>query len=191
MNIGPHLEMHQVYGKIDIQTQNANLDIEQGKAQQSIKQQSAEMKINRQPARLTIDQTEAWNNLGLKSAFTAIQENAQKGKQAVLDGIARRAEQGDELMHIERGGNPIADQARLNSQYHETFDTGHTPPFKAVKIDGVPGSLQIDWQTHKPEISAEVNAPQFTYTPGNVQVTMAQYPSLTIEPVGLLIDQKG
>ncbi|MTT31561.1 hypothetical protein GMB86_05970 [Terrilactibacillus sp. BCM23-1] len=191
MKTTPRLEMHQVYGRIGIRRHDATLEIEQKKAVQSIQQPKAVMNIQREPARVLIDQTEAWHNLDLKSARVRITEAAQAGRQAIFEGIARRASEGDELMHIERGGNPIAEQAIRHGTQDHHYDTGHVPSSEAVKISGDAGKLKIDWKTHAPKIDVELNPPRFTSEPGLVQIFMEQYPSLSFEAKGLYVDEKG
>ncbi len=43
------------------------------------------------PGQLTIDQSEAWAQMDIKPISQRTAENAQKGKQKVLEGMARRA----------------------------------------------------------------------------------------------------
>lgn len=192
----PHLEMHQVYGKIAINQQNAKQDIRQPKAEQTIRQPQAEMKVERRPASVSIDQTEAWHNLDLKSAFTRIADATQTAKQDLLEGIARHAQQGDELLHLERhhGSNLIAEQAGENAALAVVgthYDTGSTPAYQSVKYNVDPGALNISWESHAPDIEVTTHAPEVAYVPGGVNVSMQQYPSLTIEAVGIFVDEKG
>jgi hypothetical protein len=186
----PHLEMHSVFGRIGMTTRNAQLEIQTAKADLTIEQPKAEMQIERTPAKIHIDQKEAWNNLNLKSAFVRIREAAEAGRQAVIEGIARRVDEGNELMAIEEGGNPIVEQARRDSLITMSYDTGHTPPFLAVKISVDPAQLHIDWQTHAPIIQSTPHAPEITYHPGQVNIYMEQYPSLTIQAVGGQVDRR-
>ncbi|RYM05903.1 hypothetical protein EWH99_04570 [Sporolactobacillus sp. THM7-7] len=195
-NIYPHLEMYQAFGRISINTQNARLEIRQPKTDQYIQQPKADMRIDREPSRVTIDQTEAWHNLDLKSAMTRIEEVAAAGRQAVLDGIARRAREARELLHIERnkGKNLIALQAAENAPMAvigTRYDTGHVPPFQSVRVHGSPGTLHVRWQTHPPVIQSEPNPPEYTYHPGGVEISVQQYSSLDIRAVGLFVDEKG
>ncbi|MCO7176436.1 DUF6470 family protein [Sporolactobacillus kofuensis] len=192
----PHLEMHQTFGKIAISTQNAVQTISQPKADQSIEQPKATMSIERTPAQVKIDQSAGWHNMDLKSVFVRIRDAAQAGKQAVLDGIVRHAQEGDELLHIEKnkGRNLFAKQAAESVEravIGTHYDTGSTPASQAVSYDVTPAQLQVDWQTHAPVIQAKVNAPQLTYQPGQVTISMQQYPSLAIQAVGMFVDEKG
>jgi len=169
----------------------AQLDIQSPKADLSIEQPKAELQIERTPSQISIDQTQAWNNLNLKSAFVRISDAADAGRQAVLEGIARRASEGDELMQIEnKGSNPIANQAAQDSEVQISYDTGSVPPFEAVKISGRPGQLNINWQTHQPVIQTTSHSPEMTFHPGQLNIYMDQYPSLSIDVVGGQVDTR-
>lgn len=191
MNI-PHLRMDATYGKIGIESRDARLAIHQQRAQQSIRQPKAELTIRTVPGRMNIDQSQAFAEAGLKSVFQLIDEFADRGRQAVLEGVGRRSEQGDQLMKIENKGNPIAEQARVNHAGPPVqFNIGWMPksPF-SVKFDYRPAELHISWDTHQPEIETIPRLPEYTYTPGDVRVYMRQWPSLKIDVVGANIDQQ-
>ncbi|WP_139822721.1 DUF6470 family protein [Tuberibacillus sp. Marseille-P3662] len=177
----PHLVMHSTQGKIGLRSTTPQVQMHQQKADVSIKQQPANMSVKRRPAKVTIDQTQAWHNLNLKSAMVRIKDAADQGKQAVLEGIRRRAGQGDQLMRIETPGNPIVSQAVENAFRQGHYDTGSVPPSQAVKLHTRPSSLDIRWQTHQPEIRVNINQPQFSFQRGRVNVYMRQYPELDIQ----------
>lgn len=180
----PQLIIHTTPGHLGMRSKSAQLDIHSSEADLSIQQPKARLNIERTPSKLSIDQTQAWNNLNLKSVFVRIRDAADAGHQAVMEGIARRVRQGEELMKIQNKGNPIASQARENSQIKGGYDTGHVPPFEAVKIHYQPSQLNIQWQTHNPKIEAKQNPPQINYHPGNLDIYMQQYPSLSIQFAG-------
>ena len=180
----PSLLIHSTMGKIHVQSTPPGLEIQQHPADQTIEQPKAELTISKTSSQLLIDQKEAWNNLDLKSAFVRIREAAENGHQAVLAGIARRAEEGDDLLHIERGGNVIKDHAIRNAHRDYTYDTGHTPPFLAVKESYTPSRLKIDWQTKKPIVDVKSHAPTFHPERGHVDITMEHYPSVTLSVAG-------
>ena len=52
--------------------------------------------------------------MDLKNLSQRVDEFAQLGYQDWLEGLARRARQGQELRHIEKGGNVLAAQAKEN-----------------------------------------------------------------------------
>ena len=104
----PQIRMQSNLAKIEISTTPSQQYIEQPKAQLSLQQPKADMTIQTTPGQLNIDQTRAWESMDIKHIFRRIEENAQKGMNDALNGVARRASEGDELMRIENGGSPIS-----------------------------------------------------------------------------------
>lgn len=175
----PQIRLQSTSAKIEITIQKDNMFIEQPHADVNIQQPNAEMQIDRVPSKLTIDQTKARAEVGIKSAAQTIADAAQQGQQDVLQGIARRVHEGDELMKIENHGNAIADIAKNTPPIpqHE-FELGFVPSIGSVKIDYDPGSLTINWKINKPIIDIKANKPIINYTPGSVSVGMQTYQSL-------------
>jgi Family of unknown function (DUF6470) len=187
----PQLRMESTFGQIALTTKNPIQEIEQRPAEITITQQKAEMNIQRTPGKLTIDQTQAWEDMDLKHIFRRIEEAAQNGYQDCLAGMTRRSQEGDDLMRIENGGNPIAEHAKINSESPIfEFNIGFIPSHFSVKTNYQPGTLNIDWKTDKPEIDVKINKPRHDYTPGVIRGEMKQWPSLKIEVIGLDIDEK-
>jgi hypothetical protein len=181
----PQIHMQSTFGQIEINTQRAQLQIEQPPATLSIEQPPAQMEVERIPPRLTIDQTRARADVEIKSAPQTIEDTAQQAREDVLEGIARRSQEGDAMMNIENGGNAIAEIAKQHKVLPEhQFAIGWIPSPGSVKIDYDPGSLEINWKVNKPIIDSKVNQPIIQYTAGKVDIGMKQYPSLKIDVVG-------
>ncbi|HET7522321.1 MAG TPA: DUF6470 family protein [Bacillales bacterium] len=188
----PRLRMDATYGKIGLRTQDAKLAIHQQKAKLTIRQPEAKLTIRTTPGKLNIDQSRAFAEAGLKSIFQLIDEFADSGHRKALEGIARRARQGDRLMQIENGGHAIAELGRINSSDPPLrFNIGWMPnsPF-SVKFHYRPANVHIQWETHHPQIKAVPRPPQYAYTPGEVKGYMRQWPSLEIDVVGTKVDQQ-
>ncbi|MFC0187354.1 DUF6470 family protein [Fictibacillus aquaticus] len=185
------LKIQSTPGLIELSREKPVQEIHQPAAEMTIIQKPAELTMERTPGKLSIDQTKAREDMDLKSVFKRTEEAAQNGYNDWLAGMARLSQQGDELMRIENGGNPLAFQVAENSaspQYD--FNIGFIPSHFSVKINYQPSILQINWKTNLPEINITANEPEHTYTPGSVSVSMKQWPSLTIEVLGLEIDEK-
>jgi Family of unknown function (DUF6470) len=187
----PQLRMESTFGRIGLTIQNAYQTIEQPKAELSIRQPIAELNMETTDGKLTIDQTQAWEDMDLKHIFRRIEEYAQNGYQDWLSGMARVSQEGDDLMKIEAGGNPIPKHAKINSESQMyDFNIGFVPSHFSVKTNYQPGDLNIDWRTNKPEIDVKVKNPLIEYTPGKIHGEMKQWPSLTIDFIGLEVDEK-
>lgn len=187
----PQLRMESTKGQIGITTTQPVQEFEQQPADLEIQQPKADLSIETTPGTLTIAQSQAWADMDLKPISKRIEEFAQRGYSDWLDGLSRMAEQGDELMRIENGGQPIADQAKENGEDPMLeFNIGFVPSPFSVKTNYEPPKVNIDWQVNRPIIESRINKPIHGYKPGKVQIDMKQWPSLIIDVTGQEIDQK-
>lgn len=177
--------------QIQIQTTDAKLalniskpiqQIEQPRAKQYIEQPAATLEMHSTPSKLLIDSSQAYRDLGFLTAKESVDYNAQKGKEDVMEGIARRASEGDQMMNISKDSenaiqNIAASIALLPpSQMAITWK----PSVGAVKIYYEAGSLDINIQQHKPKIDVQIGKVVHDYTPARVEGVMEQYPSVQI-----------
>ena len=184
----PQIRMESNFIRLGLNIQKPVQEIQQPKAIQTIQQPKAKLEIETTPGKLTIDQTKAREDVDLKSARRRIEEAAQSGYQDWLNGLERRASQGRELMEIENGGNPLAYQAKLNSEGPEKqFNIGWVPSHFSVKINYEPAKLYIEAQPQKPRIDVEIQKPIHNYTPGKVTTEILEKNSLKIDFVDLTI----
>ncbi len=178
----PQIRLESTNAQIGIKTINAVNNISQPKADLSIEQPKADMKINTTPSKLTIDQTQAREDVDLKSIFRRTEEFAQMGYQDLLAGIARRTQQGAELMKIENRSNPISSQAKQNSvKPWKEFGLGFIPSAGSVKIQYDPAKVDIEIEPNKPIINVKVNKPIYEYEPGKVDIYLERRNDLKID----------
>lgn len=177
----PQIRLESTSALIGLQTKNAVNHIEQPKADLSIEQPKAELTIQTTRSKLTIDQTQARADVDLKSVFRRTEESAQRGYQDLLEGIARRAQQGNELMKIENKGNPIANQAKENGHKPmKEFGLVFIPSAGSVKIHYEPAQVKVNFKQQKPKIDVTVNKPIYNYEPGKVDVYLERKNDLKI-----------
>ena len=178
----PQIRMQSTFIQTSIQIEDPVQRIEQPKAIQSIEQPKAIVNMKSAPGQLTIDQSEAWAQMDIKPISQRTAEFAQEGKQKALEGLARRARQGDDLMHIERGGNPITAHVKENSaRPPKQFNVGWIPSPFSVKMHYERAKMQFDVQTQKPIIDVQIRKPIHDYTPGDVSVSVSRKNSLQID----------
>lgn len=188
----PQIRLQSAPMKIGLNIEQPVQQIEQKEAVQSIQQPQAILEIQTTPGKLTIDQSQAREDMDLKSLSRRVDEFAQQGYQDWLAGMARRAQQGTELRHIEKGGNALAEQARQNSKGPEKqFNLGWIPSPFSVKLDYQPAEVKIESTAQKPNIDAQVNRPNHTYTPGSVDIEILQKNALDIDFINLYPDEIG
>nr|WP_302328549.1 DUF6470 family protein [Salirhabdus salicampi] len=180
----PQLRMESNMAQISIDQKPPIQHIEQPKADISIEQPRAQIKMESGRGKLTIDQSKAWRDMGMFSPVEFMEQYGQNGLHSALEGVARRAMEGDELMRIEQGGNPIAQHGETNSyEPQKEYNIGWIPSHFAVKTHYEPGELHIDVQVNKPIINVNPQKPIHDYTPGTVNTNMKQYASLQIDIV--------
>nr|WP_260838906.1 DUF6470 family protein [Heyndrickxia oleronia] len=98
----PQIRLESQYAKIQMDTTPATQSIEQPKAEIDIQQPRAELHINRTPSKFTVDQSQAWADMDLKPISKRIEEFSQNGYKEWLNGIARRAQEGEQMMKFEK-----------------------------------------------------------------------------------------
>ncbi|WP_077307520.1 DUF6470 family protein [Terribacillus halophilus] len=178
----PQVRLQSQQAKICLRTNNAKVEMQQPKAEQSIHQSQAKITMHTTPSKLTIDQTQAWKDMDLKSVFKRTEDFANLGGKSLLEGIARRVQEGKEMMEIEKGGDPIVSQAkRMDERKMKEFGLGWIPSHFSVKIDYQPSEVDINVEIHRPEIQNKPHQPQYNYQSGQVDTGIAQYQSLQVD----------
>lgn len=171
--------------QMNYRTTQPQLNISQQQANMQIEQPAATLDITAKQGTLHIDQSKAFAEAGAKSVKQLNDEYVQKGKQAVMQMMAKKAQQGEQLMHGAGKGQGAATLQQIVKQ-----NTGLGPPAKsnitfipspgAVKIDFTPGEFDIDIQAQQPKIDVQVTQPQFDFTYGTVKGTMTQRPAVEV-----------
>lgn len=186
---GMDLRITTTNARIGHWTENARLSIQQPRAEMNIETTPAKVEVNKDPLQIIIDQREPFGEAGLKTYSALNAENAQRARQHVMEVIAQKVAEGDQLMRIEKGGKAIADISRNALPGFADWNIGfipQTPP----KIDWQGGTLDIQVEEGKVNIDVKVNPPVIEYTPGKVNYEMLQHNSISIEYVGQLLDKK-
>lgn len=179
----PQIQIQTTDALIGLDIQKPVQKIEQSPADMQIRQPAAELSMQTTKSQLQIDQTQVRADLGFYSLPDFSRNAAQKGEQDILEGIARRAREGRQLGDIRKGQNAIADIAATKNERMQPKSLGirFIPSFGAVKLDYIPGDVEIDVQTKKPEIDVTIQKPVHNYTPGKVNVELLQKPSIEID----------
>ncbi|SOC34963.1 DUF6470 family protein [Ureibacillus acetophenoni] len=181
MNI-PKLQIESTKAQIGLNIQKPVQEIQQPKANLDLQQPAAILTINTTKSKLTIDSHAARESMDYKSSISRTKEIAQKSLQESLDGIAIMAQEGQQLVRIENGGNPIAEQAKLSGrQPYSSLNIKFIPQAGSVKVNFAPAQVDIDVKPQKVINNSTINRPIHNYTTGKVNVEMLQYPSLKID----------
>ncbi|RCW74726.1 DUF6470 family protein [Saliterribacillus persicus] len=171
----PQISIQSQNALIGINKKNAELTVDSGPAVQTINHTPVDLQINTRPGKLTIDQSKALADVGIIPTEQSIKKNAQESMQTAMAGSRKRRHQGDELMKIENGGEPIARQAKINGERQEKrFNIGWIPSLDAVKINYQPAEVDINATANKPVIQVQQTKNQFQYQAGSVETYLKQ-----------------
>lgn len=179
-------------GQIGIETKWGGLNIRQPKAEITNKTELPSVDIRRTQPKVTIDQKECFADVGLKSPVDYTRENAGIARQAAMKGIARRVEQGDQMMDsLHKGGEPIIDNADYNAfdLFNRDFIFGVVPKSRP-KIDVIMGTTDIRYIPGKLNYQVKINKPEVTVNHGDVDIYMKTWPDIKIEFYGDKISTK-
>lgn len=185
MNI-PQLQIQTTKGFLELQITKPTQEIQQPRATITQEQPAAILEISTTRPQLSIDTTEARAEIDLKSIRRRIEEHAQNGQQAVLEGIGRRASEGQQMMHIENnGGNVFAELSKQNEpRPYAPAGIRFVGNKSGVQMSFQPGSVETHFTPQKPTMDVQVNKPIHHYTPGHVTGQMNPYPSIQIDVKG-------
>lgn len=180
----PQISMQSQMAQIQIRQTKGIQEIKQPNAELSIQQPHAALSIQTTPAKLQIDQTQAWEDMNLMHIFRQNEKVAEEGKNSLLEGIGRRAEQGSELMKLENEGAPVINQAIMDgNRQNKSLGIKFIPSQFAVKTSYEPAQVQIEVQTNKPIVEASTQKPIHNFERGTVMVDMEQYQQLEMDVV--------
>ena len=184
----PQLRMTSQLATISIKQEEGKQYIQQPQAILQIRQGEADLQIHTTPPRLNIDQSRAWEEMDLMPISKRIALQGQKGFHDALDGTARRAREGREMMEIEKGGSPIIDQAaRRAHPPMKQLGMSFIPTPLSVKTMYHPGKVEIDATRKDPNMEVNIQKPRHHYERGGVAIGMKQHADLQIDVVDLYV----
>lgn len=178
----PKLQLESTKAKLGLNIQQTIQEIQQPQADLDLEQPAAILEISTTKPVLSIDTTEARADLDMMSSIRRTVEVASYSRGQLLDGISRRAGEGDDLMRIENESNPIPVHAEQSGrQPYSGLGIKFVPSPGSVKTSFQPGKANIEAQPQKVINNTKINKPIHDYTPGKVTTEMLQYPSLKID----------
>ncbi len=190
MNIGS-IRITQTLGRIGIRQYPANMDIEQPPPTADIRQPRADMNIVSILPKVYIDQSECFAEVGLKTVLRLANDFYDESLEAGLDAIGKMVEEGERLMGIENGGDPIVEIAE-ETMYEDMWEINvDCAPKSRPKIDVREGRADIDITPVPPKIGWKVNPKaKINATRHKVDIYMDVWPDIKFEYVGKNIDRE-
>jgi len=175
--------------RMEVSSRAANLEMQSPPPTFSIETEAAQVEIRQPQGILEIDSTPSRASIGLKTPTQFAEDQAEAGRQTVLDTIARTAQNGDRLARIANGGNPIADIAAEQSLSDPVDIT--LAPLAPPEIHYTAQKPEFDVAPGNVDVQSEPSPVDMQYTPGAVDIRMAQYASIRFWTTGSQVDREG
>lgn len=178
------IEIQSVPISLKMKVTDAKLEYTRGTADLEISRDNGGLNIKSRAIRVNIDTFEARNSI-VPTTARAIQQNAQKGQQAAYAATATYAQQGQLLLEAKIGQEMVTQFAaealakNINTNVNVQF-----LPSVGPEINWDPGDMQINYEMDKLNFDWKMNSTQFTFTPGDIEITVEQMPDVVIKYVG-------
>jgi len=180
----PRLQIQTTDARLGLSIEEPKQIIRQPKATQHIEQPAAIVEMETTRGFMRIDSSQARRDVGLIGTLESTKKYASEGRRKVMQGIARRASEGRQMMDIAHNSNAIVSISKKNTfPVPEKLGIDFIPSIGSVKLDYTPAKLDVNVQTQEAKISAQVNKPVHEYTPGKVSGYMLQNPSIEIDVI--------
>lgn len=145
----------------------------------SLESNNPVLEMETQHPKIQIDQSQSFEEAGLKGIKAFMDDAVSYGRQIVSQGVVRIVDQGNGYIEIQSGYDPIPDQAEYNAygMFEKEFNYSAIPQSRPaislnkgqVTYNFRPGNVS----NHSTESKVEMN-----YTPWQVSFHMKQYNSI-------------
>lgn len=170
------LNISQKNAQIAINTIRPVLNLQTTRPQIEINSEAAKLDIHQAKGELEIDNTGYWYSIGIKNMQAMAHDNAEAGKQTVLETIGRIAQEGDRMARIESKEAVFANlaaEANIEDPGELVWAPIQAPSISysltPAQIDYIPGTLDIN--LHRGTVDAQLDR-------GTVNISMARYQSI-------------
>ena len=177
------INIEQQLAQIDIKTQQAQLRVEMPDRRMEISQQRPVMTTRRGKSEVKLDMDELKSNTGRKPFDQLMAESAQSAKAEARQGVSDIVNQSKFIGDVTINGNKVAMAAKDKMLRYIEPDMGRSPgPPAAVKMEGKPGKLEIEWSDYELSIDwiGECTPEVYVEPPCSVDVEISREPSVKI-----------
>lgn len=180
----PLIEIKTVPIEIEMKIKGARLEYSRGTAEMEISRADGGLNIKSRPIRLQLDTFEARNSLSPTTA-RSVEQAAQAGKQAAYSATATYAQRGQLLLDAKVGQELVTQFAAEDSLKHVKTNVGlEFLPQVGPDMQWEDGQLQIRYEMDKLNFDWKFGAGEFQFTPGDIEISVAQRPDVIIKYVG-------
>ena len=179
------LEIKTIPIKYELKVQNASLEYQNSTAEVEISRDKGGMKIKSRPIKLHLDTYEARNSV-VPTTKTSIAQSAQKGKSAAYSATASYVREGQLLLDAKVGqGSEVLNQIFAERTAEPTGDfVMDFLPKAGPNIEWEEPEFHIEYQMDKLNFDTKVEKGDIQFIPGDIELSILQYPGIEIKYVG-------
>lgn len=183
---GMRIQMTSKQALIGIQTTSPQYTMRTKHPKVNLEIKEPKIEIETTKPRVEIDQTEAFADAGLKKPMRLTQDYAAESRRLMLQGIAKTANQGDELTNIHqvKDDATIASQAEYNAFGQFIYEWGYSHiPKSGPEFNPIRGEVNI--RLNKGEVRSQFDRGRVesNFKRGKVETYLRQRNSLRIDVV--------
>lgn len=181
------LIINQSFGRIGISTTDAFMSIESRLPEMDIHSTYPKGRMHSELVQVEIDQTQCFNEMGLKTPDAFMRDIAAKSLRQGLKGIASIVQEGNFLANIAENSNGIPEIAagKLRKSVKLTVVS---MPRSSPDIE-FKGGFDISWKMGSVKTEAMLKSPEVSATRPAIDVYLHQKPHIDIEYRGNNIDK--
>ncbi|MCI8400205.1 MAG: hypothetical protein HFF90_12550 [Oscillibacter sp.] len=178
------LEITRVPIEIEMKTSRAQLEYTRGTAELEVSRDKGGLSIKSRAIQLNIDTFEMRSSI-VPTPTQAIEQGADKGKQAAYKATASFAQEGELYLKAQIGEDVQAQlsQTAISTQMFSQPGLDFIPK-AAPEITWDPGEMNIRYEMDKLNFDWRVNKTKFEFIPGDIEISVKQKPEVIIKYVG-------
>lgn len=179
------LEISRTPARLNIETMPSHLSIQTRKARLELSHKEAKIDVHTELPRVIIDQYECFATSGLMGPIDLTRQEGQRGMQKALEYAAKVSGDGDSMAALENPSSPLPDIVERDTYPVHEFGLDFMP--KARPKITVTGGVQTSAERNSEGVNNGVRGSytpasiSISYTPSQVRISMAQYPSISMK----------
>ncbi len=180
----PLIEIKSIPIELELKTIPAKFEQVRGTVDMEITRDKGGLNIRSSPIRLKLDTFEARNSITPTPARSVAQA-AEMGNQASYEATATYARQGKLLLNAKIGQELVTQFAVEAQNKNLKTNVGiQFLPTTGPNISWDKNSIEIRYEMDKLNFDFRIGKGDFTFIPGDIEITVAQQPDLIIKYVG-------
>lgn len=168
--------------KYELSSERARLEINQERPSSTMGKTGGTFEIHQRQVQVQLDTFERRNSMGFRGVQAFADDNAARGKDAVMRATGSYADFGNEIVNIQKGAtipNAMFSQAMQRASGELVL-----VPLSPTDISWQPGGTTLDYTPVELTFDWNVGQARLNFVPGNLSMNITQYPALNIEYLG-------